>query len=84
MSIYLNNLNPEIIAKISAGSIAFYNGNRSIDMTCKRTSAGYEMIFALSETVKTIIKAKNSKEIAYKLPLTVNEIFKCYSLKGML
>ncbi len=84
MSIYLKNLSPEINAQFVNGGIIFRKGLNSVDMSCHKVKQGYEMVFHFSSKVSTKVKAVNGEDIARKLPLAINEIFKLYTLKGMI
>lgn len=84
MSIYLQNLNPNITADIHRGGITFRSGYNVVDMCCQFSGRKYIMEFTLSAGVKTIIKARSAKEVRDKLAPTINDIFRLNSLKGMI
>lgn len=85
MSMYLQNLNANIQATINRGGVTFRQDAITVDMVCNKVKSGYEMKFIFDGTeTYTTIKAKDDKEIARKLPAVANEIFRAYSLKGMM
>lgn len=85
MSIYLQNLNPNIDATINRGGITFRQNAITVDMICRKVKAGYEMKFVFDSTeTSTIVKARDGKEVAQKIPAVANDIFRAYTLKGMI
>lgn len=86
MSIYLQNLNPNIDATISRGGITFRKDSRVIDMICEKAPRGFIMHFNLEGTDKTTIRASSAAEVQKKLAPVVNDLFRMCdnSLKGMI
>lgn len=85
MSMYLQNLNANIHATINRGGVTFRKDAVTVDMLCQKVTDGYQMKFIFDNTeTYTTIKAKDSKEVAKKLPAIANEIFRSYTLKGMM
>lgn len=83
MSIYLQNLNSGIDATINRGGITFRKAAITVDMICRKVKEGYEMKFIFDSTeTATIIKARDGKEVAKKIPAVANDIFRAYTLKG--
>lgn len=85
MSIYLQNLNSNIDATINRGGITFRQDNIIVDMVCRKIKTGFEMKFVFDSTETfTTIKARSAAEVAKKIPAVANDIFRAYTLKGMI
>jgi len=85
MSMYLQNLNANIHATINRGGITFRKDAITVDMICQKVKEGYEMKFIFDNTETfTTIKAKNALEVSKKVPAVANELFRAYTLKGMM